>query len=100
MALTDDERTLLDKLTKKSQEPDAPDHEIEIYDTKKGVGARVPFSQGAKWLFETFGIGEAPKALEGDAGKQQQAGSSGGGQGGSGGSGGSVSYFGNARKTG
>jgi hypothetical protein len=97
MALTDDERTLLEKLTEKAKAPDAPDHEIEIYDTKSGKGARIPFSQGSKWLFETFGIGEAPKAPEGDAGKP--AGSSGAGSGSSGSSG-SVSYFGNARKTG
>ena len=96
MALTDDERTLLEKLTKKSQEPDAPDHEIEIYDTKKGVGARVPFSQGASWLFSQFGIGEAPKAPEGDQGKGDQ----GKGDQGKPAAGGSVSYFGNTRKTG
>jgi hypothetical protein len=99
MALTDDERTLLEKLTQKAKEPDAPDHEIEIYDTKKGVGARLPFTQGAKWLFETFGIGDAPAAPEQQSGGTgAPAGGQGGGQGG-GQAGGNVSYFGNARRT-
>jgi hypothetical protein len=93
--LTDDELSLLEKLTAKAKEPDKDDHEIEIYDTKSGKGARLPFSQGAKWLFETFGIGDAPQqeppATKGSEGGTAAAGSAEG----------SVSYFGGkGRRTG
>lgn len=60
MALTSEEKSLLDELTRKSQEPDADEEfEFEIYDTKTGRGARIPFSKGKNWLFDNFGIGEA-----------------------------------------
>lgn len=65
MGLTDDEKSLLEELTRKSEEPDADeDYEIEIFAGDKG--ARVPFSKGKKWLFETFGIGDPPEAPAGD----------------------------------
>lgn len=76
MGLTADEKKLLDQLSAKANEPDHEDFEIEIFDGAKG--ARVPFSQGAKWLFETFGIGEPPApAASADGGE----GGDGGGQG-------------------
>lgn len=68
MGLTDDEKSLLEKLTEKAKAPDAPDHEVEIYDTKSGKGARVPMSVGAKWLHDVFGIGDAPAATAPPAG--------------------------------
>jgi hypothetical protein len=68
MALTADEKKLLDELTEKSkaEDPDE-DFEIEVYDTANGRGARVPFKQGKKWLFENLGLGENPNPpAEGD----------------------------------
>ena len=62
MALTEDEKALLEQLTKKSKEADAEkDFEIEVY-SKDGHGARIPFSQGKKWLYQNFGIGDSPEA--------------------------------------
>ncbi len=59
--LSDDEQKLLDELTARASAPEEDnDFEIEVYDTGQGKGARIPFSQGKKWLFDTFGIGEAP----------------------------------------
>jgi hypothetical protein len=74
MPLTPDERKLLEELTAKANSPDAEDFEIEIFSGDKG--ARIPFSQGAKWLHETFGIGDAPAAPAGQQqdGQQQQGG--------------------------
>lgn len=64
--LNDDEKKLLEELTARQNAPDEDqDFEIELYDTANGKGARIPFSQGKKWLFDTFGIGEAPAAPEG-----------------------------------
>jgi hypothetical protein len=60
MPLSEDEKALLEELNRKSQEPDAEDFEIEVYDTNGGKGARIPFSKGKSWLFDNFGIGEAP----------------------------------------
>lgn len=61
--LNDDERKLLEELTARANEPDADDDfEIEVYDTTAGKGARIPFSRGKSWLFDTFGIGDAPAA--------------------------------------
>ena len=98
MALTDDEKTLLEKLTAKAKEPDGPDSsEIEIYDTKAGKGARIPFHHGARWLFETFGIGDAPAAPAEGEGTGKAAGAAGGS---GAGQGGSVSYFGGTRRSG
>lgn len=75
MALSDDEKRLLEELTAKANEPDADDFEIEVYDTQAGKGARIPFSQGKSWLFSTFGIGEAPaSAPSGDGGENGAAG--------------------------
>lgn len=61
MALTADEKKLLEDLTKKSQEED-PDEtfEIEVYDTANGRGARIPYSQGKQWLWENLGLGSNP----------------------------------------
>jgi hypothetical protein len=91
MGLSADEKKLLEELTAKAKEPDAPESEIEIWDGSKG--ARVPFSQGSKWLFDNFGIGEAPAPPEG--GQGGDGGGDGGGQGGQGGQGadGKGSYF-------
>jgi hypothetical protein len=96
MALTDDEKSLLEKLTAKANAPDKDDFEIEIYDTKAAKGARLPFSQGAKWLYDTFGIGDAPAAPAG----QQGAGAAGGDQGAAGGDQGAkpITYFGGQRR--
>jgi len=59
--LTDDERKLLDDLTARASEPDADDDfEIEVYDTTAGKGARIPYSRGSRWLYETLGIGDPP----------------------------------------
>ncbi len=80
MGLNADEKKLLEELTRRSQEPDADDFEIEIWDG--GKGARVPFSQGSKWLFDNFGIGSAPEAVDGGGeGGQGGDGGQGGGQG-------------------
>jgi hypothetical protein len=70
--LTAEEQKLLEDLTNKAKEEDPDDKfEIEIYDTSQGKGARVPYSHGKKWLYETFGLGEnpEPKADGGDEGK-------------------------------
>lgn len=87
--LSDDERKLLQELTDRANEPDADDDfEIEVYDTGAGKGARLPFSRGKNWLYENFGIGDAPepagepaepgkapgKAKQDPAGGQQRAG--------------------------
>lgn len=60
MGLSADEKKLLEELNRKAQEPDAEDFEIEVWDHNKGTGARLPFSKGSKWLYDQFGIGEAP----------------------------------------
>jgi hypothetical protein len=62
--LTSDEAKLLEELTARANEPDEDDYEIEIYDTEKKRGARIPVSKGKSWLFENFGIGDAPAAPE------------------------------------
>jgi hypothetical protein len=65
--LTEDEQKLLDELTQRASEPDEDDsYEIEIYDTSKGRGARVPYRQGKKWLYENFGLGDAPEEAQPD----------------------------------
>jgi hypothetical protein len=93
VALTDDEKSILEKLTAKAKEPEhGNDHEIEIYDTKSGKGARIPFSAGASWLYSTFGIGEAPAA--GGEGKDKGASEDKGAAT----AGGSVSYFGGKKQ--
>jgi hypothetical protein len=71
MALTADEKKLLDELTEKSktEDPDE-DFEIEVYDTAKGRGARVPFRQGKKWLFENLGLGDDPNPKPEGEGKE------------------------------
>lgn len=78
MGLSADERRMLEELTAKANRPDVDEEfEIEIYDTAKNRGARIPFSQGKKWLFDSFGIGEAPAPAEGEG-----SGGEGGGAGG------------------
>jgi hypothetical protein len=66
--LSAEEQKLLDDLTNKAKEEDPDDKfEIEIYDTSQGKGARIPFSHGRKWLFDTFGVGDNPNPpAEGD----------------------------------
>lgn len=66
MGLSADEKKLLEELTLRSQQPDAEDFEIEIFDGSRG--ARIPFSQGSKWLHEVFGIGDAPAPPAADEG--------------------------------
>jgi hypothetical protein len=74
--LTAEERKLLDELSAKEAAEDEDDFEIEIYDTGKGKGARIPFSRGRAWLYSELGIGEDPNpkadpkaGAKGDAGK-------------------------------
>lgn len=82
--LSADEQKLYDELTARAAAPDEDDQfEIEIYDTTAGKGARVPFKQGKGWLFQTFGIGEAPAP----AGTGEGSGTGGTGTGGDGGTG-------------
>lgn len=89
--LSDDDQRLLDQLTAKAAAPDADaDFEIEIYDTKANRGARLPFSQGKKWLFESFGIGDAPPAGGAGGDEGGTGGTAGGGESTAGGSRGSV----------
>lgn len=65
--LSAEEQKLLDDLNAKANEEDPDDKfEIEIYDTSQGKGARIPFSHGKKWLFDTFGVGDAPAPKEGE----------------------------------
>jgi hypothetical protein len=75
--LTADEQKLLDELTERANSADEEDYEIEIYDTSKGRGARIPVSKGKGWLFENFGLGENPNPPEetknGPAGKSPRA---------------------------
>lgn len=80
--LTDDEKKLLADLKEREAAPDVDDDfEIEVYDTAKQRGARIPFSQGKKWLYESFGIGETPAPAEG---AETGAAGAGGGEGGGG----------------
>lgn len=105
--LNADEKKLLDELTARAAAPDEDDDfEIELYDTNAGKGARIPFSKGKGWLFDTFGIGEAPAAAgeeSGSGGSAPPAGSAGDGGSGQGsrGSGrntnGGGGYFGGGR---
>jgi hypothetical protein len=53
MALSKDEQTQLDALTRKASEPDE-EFDIEIWD-ETGAGAKVPYSKGRSWL-NRFGI--------------------------------------------
>jgi hypothetical protein len=71
VALTSDEQKLLDELTAKASAPDADDFEIEIFSGDKG--ARVPISKAGKWLFDNFGIGDAPAAPAADSAGGDQA---------------------------
>jgi hypothetical protein len=54
MALSDDEKSLLDKLTAKANEKDDDDFDVEIWD-ETGAGARVPYRKGKAFLGR-FGI--------------------------------------------
>jgi hypothetical protein len=64
--LTADEQKLLADLQAKIDAEDEDDFEIEIYDTAKGKGARLPVSQGRKFLWDNFGIGEDPNPAPAD----------------------------------
>lgn len=65
--LNADESKLLDELLARRDAPDDDDgYEVEIYDTNAGKGARVPFKSAKGWLFDTFGIGDAPATAAGD----------------------------------
>lgn len=69
MALNADEKKLLEELTARANAPEEDDDfEIEVYDTAANKGARIPFRKGKGWLFETFGIGDAPASSEAGAG--------------------------------
>jgi hypothetical protein len=94
--LNDDERKLLAELQARDAEPDADEEfEIEVYDTTAGKGARIPFSKGKNWLFDTFGIGDAPAAAGGEGGTGGDAPAAGaGGEGVGKGAGGGTGYFG------
>ncbi len=67
MALSADEQKLLDELTARAAEPDPDsDFEIEIFNGERG--ARIPFSKGAQWLADNFGIGlDKSAGTDGDA---------------------------------
>lgn len=54
MALTDDEKALLDKLTAKANEKDDDDFDVELWD-ETGAGARLPYRKGKAFL-QRFGI--------------------------------------------
>lgn len=61
MALNADEKKLLAELMERDKAPeDDENFEVEIYDTTKGRGARVPYKQAKGWLHETLGLGQAP----------------------------------------
>lgn len=63
MALNADEKKLLSELMERDKEPEDDEaFEVEIYDTTKGRGARVPYKQAKGWLHETLGLGSAPPA--------------------------------------
>jgi hypothetical protein len=70
MALSKEEQELLADLQRREQEGDEEDFEIEVYDTAKGRGARIPFSKGRNWLWNEFGIGEDPNPKTDDKGKK------------------------------
>jgi hypothetical protein len=70
MGLSDQEKTLLEELTRKAAEADAEDFEVEIFSGDKG--ARVPLAKAAGWLYKEFGIGEDPNAGKGDQGDGDQ----------------------------
>jgi hypothetical protein len=65
MALSDDEKATLDALTKKANEPDEDDFDIEIWD-ETGAGAKVPYHKGKTWL-QRFGIDLPIPDATGDA---------------------------------
>lgn len=69
--LSDDEQKLLDELNERANAPDEDDYEIEIYDTAKGRGARIPVSKGKSWLYDNFGIGEPSAEPKAPKGKQE-----------------------------
>lgn len=71
MALSADEKKLLDELTLKASAPDAEDWDLEIFDMGTQKGARLPVSKAGNWLYETFGIGEAPAAAVSDDGTEE-----------------------------
>jgi hypothetical protein len=78
VGLSADEKQLLEELTARAAEPDAEDDwELEIFDGTKG--ARIPISKGAKWLFDNFGIGDAPAPPAGDGDGGQDGGDGGAG---------------------
>lgn len=54
MALSDEEKKTLEALTRKANEPDEDDFDIEIWD-ETGAGAKVPYRKGRSWL-QRFGI--------------------------------------------
>jgi hypothetical protein len=60
--LTADQEKMLADLQALAEAPDADDFEVEVYDTGKGRGARIPYSRAAKWLRDELGIGEDPDA--------------------------------------
>jgi hypothetical protein len=63
MALTKEEKTLLEELSAKANAPDEDDWEVEIYEPG-GHGARMPVSKANDWLYKTFGIGNGPVVEE------------------------------------
>ncbi len=80
--LTPDQQKMLDELTELSKAPDADDFEVEVYDTGKGRGARIPYSQARDWLRTELGIGQEPDGAT-DAEPDEKTGKAGkGGEGG------------------
>jgi hypothetical protein len=67
--LTDEEKKLLAELTAREAEGDEEDFEVHVWNGDKG--ATLPVSKAKSWLYENFGIGEAPAAPAGDGGGGQ-----------------------------
>jgi hypothetical protein len=58
MALTPEQKKLLEELTAKANEPEADDFEVEIYN-EHGRGMRLPLSRATDWIKDNFGIGRS-----------------------------------------
>lgn len=73
MALSDEEKATLEALTRKANEPDEDDFDIEIWD-ETGAGAKVPYRKGRTWL-NRFGIDlpEVATPTEGKPAKEPKA---------------------------
>lgn len=71
MGLSKEEKEQLDALTKKAEEPDEEDFEIEIGSGDKY--ARVPYSRGRSYLQQHFGIDLDPETDDGKESTEEGA---------------------------